>query len=216
MITLHVDPMNPDAGQIRIAADAIRRGELVVFPTETAYGLAADAMNESAVKRVYDAKGRPDGRALPVQISGIRDLNKVAEYLPENAKLLAEKYWPGPLTLVLQRSSALPKIVTGEMETVGVRVPDHPVAQALLAELGSPIVATSANVSGEDPPLNAEEAIHQVGESISVVLDAGPSRLGVASTVVDLSTVPPRVLRRGSIGIGEIKDFLGDVEESGD
>jgi len=213
MITLKVDPDNPDTKAIRTAADAIRRGELVIFPTETVYGLAADAFNEDAVKLVYDAKGRRDHEPLPVQVDGIEGVFKAAEFLPPLAGRLARLYWPGPLTLVLTRSAALPSLVTAGKGTVGVRVPDHPVALALVKEVGSPIVATSANLSGGPAPTNAEQAIRAVGEKVSVVLDGGKARFGVSSTVVDMTVSPPRILRVGTIGVDEIRKVLGEVEQ---
>ena len=213
MIRLKVDPDNPDMKAIRAAADAIRRGELVVFPTETVYGLAADALNVSAVNKVFEAKGRFDHQPLPVQVASLADVGRVAEFIPESARPLAERFWPGPLTLVLMKSAALPSIVTGGRETVGVRVPDHPVALALVKEVGAPIVATSANVSGGAAPRNAEQAIRDVGEKVSLVLDGGECRLGVSSTVVDVSVSPAKILRRGTIGVDEIRKVLGEVEE---
>lgn len=214
MIMLKMNPLYPDAKMIRIAVDAIHRGELVIFPTETVYGLAADALNEEAVAKVFKAKNRPESEPLPVQVGSIDDVLKVATYLPERARDLAMKHWPGPLTLVLARNPGLPSALTAGRETVGVRIPDHPVALALLKMLGSPIVATSANVSGNPAPVSADDAIAEIGESVSVVLDSGVSRLGVASTVVDVSVVPPKVLRLGTIGVDELKAFLGDIEIS--
>lgn len=213
MIKLKVDPDNPDMKAIRAAADAIRRGELVIFPTETVYGLAADALNVSAVRKVFEAKGRFDRQPLPVQVASLADVSKAAAFIPQSARPLAERFWPGPLTLVLTKSAALPSVVTGGRETVGVRVPDHPVALALVKEVGSPIVATSANISGGPSPRNAEQAIRDVGENVSLVLDGGECRLGVSSTVVDVSVTPPKILRRGTIGVDEIRKVLGEVEE---
>jgi len=213
MIILKVDPDNPDMKVIRAAADAIRAGQLVIFPTETVYGLAADAMNENAVKSVFDAKGRVDKQPLPVQVASLDAVSQAAEFVPVNVKPLAELYWPGPLTLVLVKNASLPKIVTGGRETVGVRVPDHPVALALAKAVGSPIIATSANVSGDRPPTNAEDAVKEVGRSAAVVLDGGESRLGQSSTVVDVTVTPARVLRRGSISVDDIRKVLGEVEE---
>lgn len=213
MIKLKVDPDRPDMTAIRAAADAIRRGELVVFPTETVYGLAADALNVSAVKKVFDAKGRLDKEPLPVQVGSRADASRVVEFVPDGAKSLADRFWPGPLTLVLTKSAALPSIVTAGRNTVGVRVSDHPVALALAKEVGSPIVATSANMSGQAPPRNADDAISDIGESVALVLDGGACRLGVSSTVVDMTVTPAKVLRRGSIGVDEIRKVLGEVEE---
>lgn len=213
MIKLKVDPENPDMKAIRAAADAIRDGELVIFPTETVYGLAADAMNKEAVKKVFSAKGRFDKQPLPVQVGSLEAVSQAAEFVPANVRPLAELYWPGPLTLVLTRNPSLPSTVTGGRETVGVRVPDHPVALALVKELGSPIVATSANMSGDPPPTNAEDAVKEVGLSAAVVLDGGVSRLGQSSTVVDVTVSPAKVLRRGSISVDDIRKVLGAVEE---
>jgi len=209
MIVLKVSPDSPDPVSIRRAADAIRRGELVVFPTETVYGLAADALNEAAVALVFEAKGREETRALPVQIAGVEQLSRVASGIPQGALALAERFWPGPLTLVLPKSDAVPDAVTGGGGTIGVRVPDHPVALALLRELGTPIVATSANVSGRSAPRSAGCAIRGFGNLVSIVLDAGECRIGVPSTVVDMTVTPPRIVREGAIGREEIEAVLG-------
>lgn len=213
MITIKIDPFNPDMKAIRAAGDAIRAGELVIFPTETVYGLAANAMDEAAVMRVFDAKGRVDKQPLPVQVASIGDVLKAAEYIPESARPLAELYWPGPLTLVLTKNAAVPSIVTAGKETIGVRISDHPVALALAKEVGSPIVATSANVSGDPPARNAIDAVREVGEYVTLVLDGGESRLGQASTVVDVTVAPARILRRGAISVEDIRKVLGEVEE---
>lgn len=214
MMILKVDPLEPEMAAVRAGADAIRAGELVIFPTETVYGLAADALDEAAVRKVIAAKGREDRQPLPVQVADVDDLRRVAEFVPENARFLVDRYWPGPLTLVLPRSADIPDVVTAGRKTIGVRIPNHPVALALLRELRSPIIATSANLSGDEPALTAEEAVCAVGHAVSVVLDAGKSDLQVASTVVDVSTVPPKLLRQGTINAAEIRDILGELEES--
>jgi L-threonylcarbamoyladenylate synthase len=193
------------------AAEAVRRGELVIFPTETVYGLACDALNDLAVKSLIEAKGRRSGHPLPVQIVDAAGLDAVASQVPQAARLLAEKFWPGPLTLVVPKNERISDMVSGGLASVGIRVPDHPVALALLRELGSPIVATSANLTGNDAPADSETAISEVGLSVSVVLDSGPCRLGRASTVVDTTVVPPRILRLGSISRGEIAAVIGEV-----
>lgn len=211
MIVYKVELANPDEQAIEAAADAIHRGELVVFPTETVYGLAADALNENGIRRVFEAKGREEAHSLPVQVAGVGELCKVASSVPEGARRLAHKYWPGPLTLVLPKSEHVSDLVTGGKGTVGVRVPDHPVALALLRKLGSPIVATSANLTQHRPATTADEAIAELGESVAVVLDSGESAIGVSSTVVDVSVMPARILRVGSISEEEIRDVLGEV-----
>ena len=216
MIMLKIDPNNIDMKAIRIAADAIRRGELVIFPTETVYGLAADATNDDAIRHVFRAKGRAPKQPLPVQVVGVDSLAQAASFVSENAKYLADRYWPGPLTLVLPKSPGISNLVTGGKQTVGVRVPDHPVALALLKEVGGPIVATSANISGDKASMTAADAVSELGNDVSVVIDAGESRIGISSTVIDVSTVPPRLLRRGTISLEEIRDSLGDIDESGE
>ncbi|MGC8862268.1 MAG: L-threonylcarbamoyladenylate synthase, partial [Armatimonadota bacterium] len=141
MIVLRVNAEKPAPESIRLAADALRRGELVVFPTETVYGLAADALSEEAVRLVFEAKGRPQGQALPVQVAEVEQLSGVVREIPNAARVLAARFWPGPLTIVLPKSATLPDVVSGGKDTIGVRVPDHPVALALLREVARPIVA---------------------------------------------------------------------------
>lgn len=207
-----LDPVAADPEAIHAAAEAIRRGGLVIFPTETVYGLAADASNESAVAKLIEAKGRRDGHPLPVQIAGADRLGSVASSVPDAARVLAERYWPGPLTLVVPRNEHITDLVSGGGDSVGVRVPDHPVALALLRELGTPIVATSANLSGNAPPTCAEAAMSDLGDFVSVVLDSGPCKIGTASTVVDTTGRIPRILRLGSITRGEIVAVVGEVD----
>lgn len=213
MIVHKIDPQCPDPGVIREAADAIRRGELVVFPTETVYGLAADALDEAAVQRVYDAKGRAETHALPVQIASVDQLSRVTSFVPEAAIALAGKFWPGPLTLVMPKSDSIPDAVTGGGPKIGVRIPDHPIALALLEELGSPIVATSANMHGRPPATGVGCAMRGFGNMLSVVLDGGKCAIGVPSTVIDVSVVPPKVLRHGAISADEIRKVVGEVDE---
>ncbi|MEN6357638.1 MAG: L-threonylcarbamoyladenylate synthase [Armatimonadota bacterium] len=205
---LQVDAKKPDTAAIKTAADAIRRGELVIFPTETVYGLAADALNEDAVRKIFQAKGRAETHPLPVQVAGIEQLSMVALEVSEKAKRLAAGYWPGPLTIVIKKNESVSDLVSGGLDTVGVRVPDHPVALALLNELGTPIVATSANLSGKEPPKSAGQAIEQIGDKVSVVLDSGECKIGVASTVLDVSVDPPKVLRLGTIDREQIKQVM--------
>ncbi len=205
MRIIRVDEREADPQAIRAAVQAIRRGELVIFPTETVYGLAADAANEEAVRKVFAAKGRGEGHPLSVQIASARMLDQVAGFVSEAARALAEEFWPGPLTLILPRSARISDAVSGGLDTIGVRVPDHVIALALLREFGGPIVATSANISGQSAPTSAERAIRNLGEAAALALDSGECRLGVASTVVDVSACPPRIIRQGSISAEEIE-----------
>jgi L-threonylcarbamoyladenylate synthase len=217
MIVLKTDPLLPDDASVSIAAEALRRGELVIFPTETVYGLAANALDLGAVEKVFEAKGRSTDQPLPVQILNADMLEAVAIDIPRSARILARHFWPGPLTMVLRRSPNVPDIVTSGGANVGVRVPDHAVALKLLEMVGFPIVATSANASGGEAPRTAAEAVGAVGEWAAVALDAGPARIGVASTVLDISDGAPRVLRTGSIGLDRILTVLeegtGDDDE---
>ncbi|OFX14031.1 MAG: threonylcarbamoyl-AMP synthase, partial [Armatimonadetes bacterium RBG_16_58_9] len=201
MIVYRVDAHNPEPDFIRAAADAIRRGELVIYPTETVYGLGADALNEAAVRRAFEAKGRQTGLAMPVLVGSANDVVKVASSMPRAAQVLAGNFWPGPLTLVLPKRAVVSDLVSGGAATIGVRVPDHAVALALLNELGTPITGTSANMSGNAPAANASDAMQGLEDAVEVVLDAGETPCGVPSTVLDVTCDPPRVLRRGAIGI---------------
>lgn len=212
MIVLKVDPIHPDSDSIRQAADAIRGGELVIFPTETVYGLAADALNEAAVRRVFEAKGRMENHPLPVQVAGVEQLAGIAAHVPEAAMKLANAFWPGPLTMVLEKAESLSDLVAGGTGKVGVRVPDHPVALALLRELGAPIIASSANLTGEPASRNADDAIRQLGGSVAIALDSGESEIGVASTVVDVTVDPPVIARHGAISARRIQDALEERE----
>ncbi|MDO8586887.1 MAG: L-threonylcarbamoyladenylate synthase [Armatimonadota bacterium] len=213
MRVLKVDSADPDVAAVREAAAVIRAGGLVIFPTETVYGLAANALDPQAVMKVFEAKKRPLMAALPVQVGYRAKLEEVSDELSEAARLLSERWMPGPITLVVRRKAGIPDIVTAGGDTVGVRIPDDPVALAILREVGTPIVATSANVSGEPDPRDAEEAIRQVGAFVEVVLDAGPARYGMASTVVDTTVAPPRILRAGAISADEIRKTVGELVE---
>jgi L-threonylcarbamoyladenylate synthase len=205
---LEVNPEVPDPEVIRRAGELIRHGGLVAFPTETVYGLAADAFNVQAVARVFEVKGRPADNPLPVQIASRDDASMLAAEIPDSARKLMDAFFPGPLTIVLHASPRLPRLVTAGTGKVGIRMPDHPVAIALIRQTGRPIVAPSANVSGQPPPTTAEEVLAHLGGKIDMVLDAGPSRLGIASTVIDLTESPPRVLRVGSLTEDMLAPYL--------
>lgn len=207
-VILRVDANSPDKSAIDAAAQAIRRGALVAFPTETVYGLAADALNPEAVARVFEVKGRPANNPLPVQVASERDIPQVAVDIPCVAAELIRRFMPGPLTIVLRASPDVPDLVTAGTGTVGVRIPDHPVALELLRSAAIPIVAPSANPSGEPPPTSAEEVLAYLGGRIEYLLDAGPSQIRIASTVVDLTSTPPRILRHGAISDEELAPFL--------
>lgn len=213
---LPTDPQAPDPDAIAKAAAVLRSGGLVAFPTETVYGLGANALDAAAVARVFEAKGRPPSNPLIVHIAEADRVSEVAADWPDIAGRLAERFWPGPLTLVLPKRRELPDIVTAGGPTVAVRVPAHPVAEALLKEAGVPVVAPSANRSMELSPTTAAHVIRGLGGRIDLVLDGGPTSGGIESTVLDVTTDPPRLLRPGLVSPAEIAAIVGRIIRSGE
>ncbi len=219
MERLAVDPLAPSPDVIARAAEVIRRGGLVAMPTETVYGLAADALDETAVKRVFTAKGRPSFNPLIVHLADAADLPRVARDIPPIAMELAAHFWPGPLTMVLHRQPLVPDIVTGGSDTVGVRVPAHAVARALIRAAGTPLAAPSANLFMRVSPTTADHVAAGLGDAVDLILDAGPTTIGIESTVVDLTTSPPRQLRPGGTSRDALRVILpelGDAPEYND
>jgi L-threonylcarbamoyladenylate synthase len=210
-IVFKVDPENPDEEKINVAAEVIRRGGIVAFPTETVYGLGVDALNKEAVKRMYEVKGRPPDNPTIVHIAEFNDVYRLAVDVPEVAEELMKRFWPGPLTIVLKASNIVPRITTGGLETVGIRMPKHNVALALIKASKTPIAAPSANIAGKPSPTTAQHVIQDFYGSIDVILDAGPTKIGVESTVLDLTTKPPQILRPGGVTYEELKEVLGDI-----
>lgn len=195
--------------EIEKAVDILRRGGLVAFPTETVYGLGADASNPDAVKKIFATKGRPQNHPLIVHLADASHLAHWAREIPVAAILLSERFWPGPLTLILRRSDNVPDALTGGQDTVGLRVPAHPVAHALLQAFGSGIAAPSANRFGSISPTTAEHVRAELGERVDMVLDGGSCDIGIESTIVDLSGSQPTLLRPGNISASEIEEVLG-------
>jgi L-threonylcarbamoyladenylate synthase len=191
--------MGSDEAAIASGARALAAGDLVAFPTETVYGLGADALSPEAVSRVFAAKGRPPDHPLICHVAGAGDLAPLVAEVTPDARALAQAFWPGPLTIILPRSQAVPDAVTGGRDTVAVRVPDHPLALALLEQFGGPVAAPSANRFGRPSPTRAGDVVTELGDAITVVLDGGPCAIGIESTVLDLTTEPPQVLRPGGI-----------------
>jgi L-threonylcarbamoyladenylate synthase len=204
-----IDPQHPDAALIARAAELLRAGRLVAYPTETFYGLGADPLSAAAVERVYQAKGRPERMALPLIAADEAAVRLCVGEFAAAARKLADAFWPGALTLVLPASEALPPLLLGGGRTVGVRISPHPIAAALARATGAPIVATSANRSGGTAPVTAQEVEVSMGEEIDLILDGGPTRGGLASTVLDLTTDPPRVVRAGALPLAAIEAALG-------
>ena len=202
--------------EVRRAADLLRAGGLVAFPTETVYGLGADASNAKAVARLYALKGRPAEHPVIVHFASPEKAFSWAREVPESAKALAKRFWPGPLTLILKRSSQAGDFVTGGQETVGVRVPSHPVARELLTAFGGAIAAPSANRFGHVSPTTALHVRSDYEQGIDLVLEGGPSEVGIESTIVDLSGSAPVLLRPGAITRGQLEEVLGvQMKEKG-
>lgn len=197
-----------DAVAIDVAVAALRAGELVAFPTETVYGLGADARNPAAVRRIYALKGRPPGHPLIVHLASVDALAAWAAHVPPVAQRLADVFWPGPLTLVLPRAAGVPDEVTGGQASVGLRVPSHPIAHALLAEFGGGVAAPSANRFGRISPTTAAHVREEFGDVVSV-LDGGACDVGIESTILDLSGEAPRILRPGAISAEQIAAVIG-------
>ncbi|MGE3579006.1 MAG: L-threonylcarbamoyladenylate synthase [Vicinamibacterales bacterium] len=208
---LPVDPRSPQPDVIARAARCLRDGGLVGFPTETVYGLGANALDAGAVARIFTAKQRPASDPLIVHLASAADLPRVAVHAPPAAFTLAERFWPGPLTLVLPRATAVPPAVTAGGATVAVRVPRHPVALALIAAAGVPVAAPSANLFSRPSPTTAAHVLEDLDGRIDLLLDGGPCEVGVESTVLDLTTTPPRVLRPGAVTIEMLRGVLPDV-----
>ncbi|MCB1959837.1 MAG: threonylcarbamoyl-AMP synthase [Rhodocyclaceae bacterium] len=194
---------------VREAVAALRAGQLIGLPTETVYGLAADARNPQAVARIFAAKGRPADHPLIVHLASADQLDDWARDIPEAARRLAAAFWPGPLTLILKRQPGVPDAVTGGQDTVGLRVPAHPVAQAVLSAFGGGLAAPSANRFGRISPTTAAHVRDELGDAVAVVLDGGGCAVGIESTIVDLSRGAPVVLRPGHISAVELSRVLG-------
>src|SRR5688572_1548509 len=187
------------------AARVLREGGLVAFPTETVYGLGARLHDEQALARVFAAKGRPASHPLIAHVSGIDQARELAADWDARAEVAARAFWPGPLTLVVPRSARVPAAATGGAATIAIRAPSHPVARALIAELGEPIAAPSANRYQTLSPTLASHVQKSLGERVDLILDGGPCSAGIESTVLDLSRGAPRVLRPGAVGLSELR-----------
>jgi L-threonylcarbamoyladenylate synthase len=205
-----IDKWNPEREIIKIAAEAIVKGKLVAFPTETVYGLGANALDESAVRGIFSAKGRPCDNPLIVHVANVESAEKIAHITPKALRLM-ERFWPGPLTLVMKAKDIVPKATRGGLETVAVRMPAHPVALALIEKSGVPIAAPSANTSGRPSPTDAGVVYDDLGCCVDVILDAGPTDVGVESTVIDVTQEKVVLLRPGGLPVEAIEEFGEEV-----
>lgn len=194
-----------------IAADLIKNGELVAIPTETVYGLGANGLCETAVAKIFEAKGRPQDNPLILHLSEVSEIEKYCHNVPQEAFLLAKKFWPGPLTMVLPAKDCVPKRTTGGLTTVAVRCPDSDVTRAIIRLAGVPLAAPSANISGKPSTTTAEHVRHDHDGRIAAIVDGGPCRVGVESTIVDLTERPARLLRPGGITPEQLVEVLGEL-----
>jgi L-threonylcarbamoyladenylate synthase len=194
------------------AVSILKRGGIVAFPTETVYGLGADATNADAVRRVFDVKGRPSTNPVIVHVADAQVARRYAAAWPLSARQLAEKFWPGPLTLVVPKSDTIVGGVTAGRDTVGLRAPDHPLALELLRQFDGPLIGPSANRSSHISPTTAQHVRNELGDAVDLVLDGGPCKVGIESTVLDLVSARPRILRPGAISREQIETVIGAVE----
>lgn len=201
-----------DENYIKEAAQILKDGGLVAFPTETVYGLGGDALDPDASRRIYAAKGRPSDNPLIVHIAEFSQLEAIAADLPDTAKKLADAFWPGPLTMVVRKNQVVPYATTGGLDTVAVRMPSHPIALALIRESGCMIAAPSANTSGRPSPTKASHVYQDLAGKIDAILDGGPVDIGLESTIVDLTEDVVTILRPGYINMDMLKEVVGQVQ----
>ena len=204
--------LNDSAADIEVAAEILKSGGLVAFPTETVYGLGGDALMPEASKKIYAAKGRPSDNPLIVHIAEVDSVNDLAEEVPEKAKLLMEAFWPGPLTIILNKKESVPKETTGGLNTVAIRMPSHPAAMELIKKSGVYIAAPSANTSGRPSPTTAEHVVDDLSGRIEAIIDGGLVGIGIESTIVDLTGEIPTILRPGYITKRMLEEIVGEVE----
>jgi L-threonylcarbamoyladenylate synthase len=205
---------DPNPGGIKDAVAVLRSGGLVAFPTETVYGLGADALNADAVQKVFEAKGRPSDNPLIVHVASLEIAWHFMREISDKGLNLAKRFWPGPLTLIAKRKSIVPDIVTAGLDTVAIRIPNHPVSLGLLKYFEGGIVGPSANISGRPSPTSAEHVYHDLSGKIDVILDAGPTAIGMESTVIDVTIDPPAILRIGGLNREDIEKEIGKTRRT--
>jgi L-threonylcarbamoyladenylate synthase len=212
---IRVDRDRPNPDDIARAADRLRRGGLVAFPTETVYGLGVHALDRDAVRRLFEAKGRPASDPLIVHVADVAQIAPLVSAIPTLVAPLAARFWPGPLTLVMPRSSSVPPEVTAGLPTVAIRVPAHPVAHALLAAAGIPVAAPSANLFSRPSPTRASHVLDDLNGRIDVIVDGGATDVGVESTVVDITVDPPELLRPGAVTLEQLRELIPSIRTLG-
>lgn len=198
--------------KIQQAAQILKRGGLLGIPTETVYGLGANGLNETAVANIFKAKGRPQDNPLILHIPDVGWLDRYCTEIPASAYVLASKFWPGPLTMILKRKAMIPDVVTAHLETVGMRCPDHALCRKIIAAADVPVAAPSGNTSGRPSPTTAAHMLEDMDGKIDAIMEGGPCNVGVESTIVDLTCIPPRLLRPGGITLEQLRGALGEVD----
>ncbi len=209
---VYVDPQHPNMQQIELAAELLRQGQLVVFPTETVYGLGANALDTQASGQIFTAKARPFSDPLIVHIADEQDLESLVTTVPESARLLAKIFWPGPLTMILPASPRVPRLITSGLPNVAIRMPDHPVARALIRTAGVPVAAPSANRFMHVSPTTAQHVYADLHGRVPLILDSGPCSVGVEFTVIDLCSEIPTILRPGGVSLEALREILPYVQ----
>lgn len=213
---IKIDELNIDPQIIQRAGDIIKNGGLVVFPTETVYGLGGNALTQDSAEKIYKAKGRPSDNPLIVHIAELEDMKKLVKEMPEEIYRLAEAFWPGPLTVILEKSDLVPKKTTGGLNTVAIRMPDHDAALAFIKAAGGYVAAPSANSSGRPSPTLASHALEDLDGMVDLILDGGLTGIGIESTIVDLTGEKPTILRPGAITKDMLEKILGEVQQDPD
>lgn len=208
---IKIEDIDIENSDMEEAADLIKSGEVVAFPTETVYGLGADGLNEEAVKKIFQAKGRPQDNPLILHVDSLEMLKRLVVEIPKDAYLCMDKFWPGPLTMLFKRTDIVPDIITAGLDTVAIRMPSHPIALELIERSGTPIAAPSANTSGRPSPTRASHVIQDMDGKIAMIIDGGETGVGLESTVLDLTDDIPMILRPGGVTLEDLKEFLPQV-----
>lgn len=212
---IQIDEKNINEDLILQAANVLKAGGLVAFPTETVYGLGANGLDEEAVKKIYIAKGRPSDNPLILHISSMEELAPLVEEIPDLAYKCIDRFWPGPLTIIFKKSNIIPAIITAGLDSVAIRMPNHPIALSLIKQAGVPIAAPSANLSGKPSPTKGNHVIDDMSGKIDMIIDGGNTGVGLESTVLDLSTDLPTILRPGGVTLEDLKEFIPNVVQDG-
>ena len=208
---IEIDPQNIEENKLRIAAEVLKTGGTVAFPTETVYGLGANALDEKALRKIFEAKGRPSDNPLIVHIAHIEDLDQLVREIPHKARLFMASFWPGPLTMVFKKSSLVPHIITAGLDTVAIRMPSHSIAKALIEMAGVPVAAPSANLSGRPSPTQASHVIEDMKGRVNIIISGGGCSVGLESTVLDVTEEVPVILRPGGVTLEALQEVVGEV-----